>query len=45
MLTVLHVSIPQVILIHIYNVTLNPAHNPNQGKIMDFDSVIKKIKN
>jgi hypothetical protein len=44
MQTVLHVSILQVILIHIYNVTLNPAHNPNQGKIMDFDSVKKNNK-
>jgi len=43
MQTVLHVSILPVILIRIYSVTLNPAHNPNQGKIMNFDSV-RKIK-
>ena len=44
MQTVLHVLILQVILIHIYNVTLNSANNPNQGKIMDFDSEKEKEK-
>jgi len=41
MQTVLYVSILQVILIRIYSVKLNHAHNPNRGKIVDFDSVKK----